>query len=346
MNRNPGTLGFAAPTFAGYSDTHIDVPCLERIDFDLIRDSSLLAEKLGFGSVWFADHLMLGRDWEILEAWTVLSAIAAITSRIKIGSLVNNALIRNPALFAKMTSTLDLVSKGRLIVGVGSGSIPTEMDAYGFRYPASIKDRVAFLDETIYILKHLWAGKELSHEGEFFQLRKAICTPSPVQKPHPPILIGTLSDSKLVHRSVARHANMYNTNGTIEQFKSRLSLLKDFCFQEHRQPSEISTSIDAHVLIGKNEDAIKELKRKIATCSPNYPSVKWKSYQESESMTWEDFEKFNFIGTAPQITEKLSEYMKAGCDFFTLWFLDLPSFEGMRLFAKEVMPNFNNETKR
>lgn len=162
-------------------------------DFRRLLEVARECERLGYDSVWAYDHLS---PWWVqshsaFECWTLLAAIAARTSNIKIGSLVTNINLRNPALLAKMTSTIDNISGGRLIVGLGTGDrlSRAELLSYGYAF-APLQERVQCLRETVSILKSLWTENETSHDGKSYVLRKAINFPKPKQSPHPPIWIG------------------------------------------------------------------------------------------------------------------------------------------------------------
>jgi alkanesulfonate monooxygenase SsuD/methylene tetrahydromethanopterin reductase-like flavin-dependent oxidoreductase (luciferase family) len=150
-------------------------------------------EGLGYDSVWAYDHLSPYwlRSGRALECWTLLSAVAARTSKIRVGSLVTNVNLRNPALLAKMTSTVDCISQGRLIVGLGTGDKMSahEMQTHGYHFP-SVDQRIDRLRETILILRAMWTGEKVSVKGKTFEVSSALSLPKPKQKPGPPIWIG------------------------------------------------------------------------------------------------------------------------------------------------------------
>ena len=150
-------------------------------------------ESLGYDSVWAYDHLSPYwlRSGRALECWTLLSAVAARTSKIKVGSLVTNVNLRNPALLAKMTSTVDCISGGRLIVGLGTGDRLSayEMQTHGYHFP-SLEHRIDRLKETILILRAMWTGEKVSVKGKTCEISNALSLPKPKQKPGPPIWVG------------------------------------------------------------------------------------------------------------------------------------------------------------
>jgi alkanesulfonate monooxygenase SsuD/methylene tetrahydromethanopterin reductase-like flavin-dependent oxidoreductase (luciferase family) len=213
-------------------------------DIDRIFEAVKDCESLGYDSVWVYDHLAPYwlRSRSSLEAWTLISAIAARTSKIKIGTLVSNVNLRNPALLAKMTSTADNISGGRLIVGLGVGDRVSvqELRSYGYRFPP-LQERIDLLRETIMILKAMWTGKEISFEGKTAHISNAVCLPKPTQEPGPPIWVGGR------HRSVidlaVELADGWNYWGlTSQRFVERERHLMETCVKLHRDPHSITKS--------------------------------------------------------------------------------------------------------
>ena len=156
--------------------------------FDFIRDMVLECERLGYDSVHLDDHLMY-RKTPILECWTTLSALSAVTTRIRLGTTVLCASFRNPALLAKMAATLDVISNGRLDLGVGAGVQENEHKAYSIAFPKPSM-RIERLKEAIIIMKKMWTEEKATYIGKHYRINDAVCEPKPVQKPHLPITIG------------------------------------------------------------------------------------------------------------------------------------------------------------
>jgi len=163
-------FGWAAPSFAGSGDAHIDTPCIERIRDEEVRDAAILCEELGFHSFWLADHLILGRGGAILECWTMLSAVAALTRRLRLGTLVLCENHRNPALAAKMAATLDVISGGRLDYGVGAGWHRVEQEAYSFAWNPEPAVRIRRMEESVIIAKAVWTQERLSYPGRYYTI--------------------------------------------------------------------------------------------------------------------------------------------------------------------------------
>jgi alkanesulfonate monooxygenase SsuD/methylene tetrahydromethanopterin reductase-like flavin-dependent oxidoreductase (luciferase family) len=166
---------------------------LEVGDFDRLIEIARECERLGYDSVWAYDHLspFWTQSGEALECWTTLSAVAACTSKVRVGSLVTNANLRNPSLLAKMSSTVDVISGGRLILGLGTGDRMSraELHSYGYKFQ-NLNERVEALRENISILKAMWTKDEASFHGKHYEITRAVNFPKPKQKPHPPIWVG------------------------------------------------------------------------------------------------------------------------------------------------------------
>ena len=216
---------------------------------------------------WLFDHLMpIGGDpsGPIFEGWTLLSALAAQTTRLRLGLLVTSNRVRPPALLAKIAATVDIVSGGRLEFGIGAGSrtdIPwarREYDAYGLPYH-DVAHSVGSLAEACTVIRRLWTEAEpFDFDGTYLHLTGAFCNPKPVQRPHPPILIGGRSASLL--RVVAEHADLWNIpGGDINDVIGRSALLDRYCAEIGRDPASVIRSIHLSVSYdqpGITQDAI------------------------------------------------------------------------------------------
>jgi alkanesulfonate monooxygenase SsuD/methylene tetrahydromethanopterin reductase-like flavin-dependent oxidoreductase (luciferase family) len=218
---------------------------------------------------WLFDHLMpIGGDPDgpIHEGWTLLSALAAQTRRLRLGLLVTSNRFRPPAMLAKIAATVDIVSGGRLDFGIGAGSRPShplarrEYEAYGLPFHDSAH-AVGSLAEACTAVRRLWTEAEpFDFDGTYVQLTGAFCNPKPVQDPHPPILIGGRSAALL--RVVAEHADLWNIpGGDIADVVQRSALLDSYCADIGRDPASITRSIHLPVSYdqpGVTQDAIGE----------------------------------------------------------------------------------------
>lgn len=302
----------------------------ERPSYDLIRDEVLTAERLSFDSVWLSDHVfgLVGSPANpFYECWTTCSALAAETTRIKIGQLVLCNPFRHPPLLAKMGATLDSISGGRLILGLGTGWADDEFKGYGvpFEKPSTRVRRVA---EAAQICRKMWTEEKASFTGKHYQIEEAYCFPQPVQKPHPPIMIAG-SGEQLTLKSVARYADWSNFTawfGTTEAFKGKVDVLSKHCDKVGRDINEITKSFAVYVLIGEN--------RAEADAKEAY-------FNETMKKRWgEGFDrKAPLRGTPEDVIKQIKEYQKAGVDYFIVRFMGGDFEREAGVFAEHAIPN-------
>ena len=212
--------------------------------YEGMREAWLEADRLGFDTAWGHDHLLNQDDVSAPEdeGWTALAALLALTTRIRGGLMVSSNTFRHPSVLAKMATTVDVISGGRLDVGIGAGWFEDEHRQYGLLLPP-VGERMRRLEEACRIIKALWTERRATVEGEYYQVRDAYCEPKPVQKPHPPIVIGG-GGEKLLLRIVAQHADVWNlAKGTPEEFRHKCAVLDEHCRAVGRDPAEIERSI-------------------------------------------------------------------------------------------------------
>jgi len=204
-------------------------------DFGKLVKIAKTCESLGYDSLWAFDHLAphWTKSKTSLECWTLLSSLAGQTSKIKLGSMVTNINLRHPSLLAKITSTLDVISNGRLILGLGIGDrlSKTELTSFGYNY-RSLNERILRLKETIQILNGLWTRNDFSFDGTCYKLHHAHLEPKPRQKPHPPIWIGGMH-----HRIidvVAAFADGWNYWSLSEKNPDKIQRLREECMRNNR----------------------------------------------------------------------------------------------------------------
>jgi F420-dependent oxidoreductase-like protein len=237
----------------------------ERPSFSDILSEVKLCEKLGYDSVWFSDHLISmysQPNANRFECWTTLSALATATSRIRLGELVLCTPFRHPPLLAKMAASLDAISGGRLDLGIGAGWHEPEFKAYGYRFEQPAQ-RVRRLSEAVQIMKKMWTEPSPSFEGRYFKIQNTFCFPKPVQKPHPPMIIGG-SGEQLLLRVVAKYADVCNFSawlGRPEDYSNKLRVLTRHCMRVGRDPGEIRKSWASCVLV---EDDAKKAEEEIS----------------------------------------------------------------------------------
>jgi F420-dependent oxidoreductase-like protein len=212
--------------------------------YDGIRDAWLEADRLGFDTAWAHDHLLNQNDLSAPEeeGWTILAALLALSSRIRGGLMVTANTFRHPGVLAKMATTVDRISNGRLDVGLGAGWLEAEHEQYGIPLPPP-GERLRMLDEACQVMLALWTQERATFEGVHYRLREAYHEPKPVQRPHPPLVIGG-SGEKLTLRIVAKHASEWNFNGkSPDEFDHKQRVLADHCAAVGRDPGEIERSV-------------------------------------------------------------------------------------------------------
>jgi len=219
-------------------------------DWPTFRDAALAAEAAGWDSVWTWDHVLaIFGPWQqpILEGWTALAGLASITQRVRLGLMVGANTFRNPGLTAKLATTLDHVSGGRAVLGIGGAWFEREHDAFGFDLGASVGERLDRLDESVGLIRRLLDGETVTHEGRFYAFRDALCEPRPVQ-PHLPILVGGSGPKKTL-RTVALRADAWNTSGDLEEVRGKLANLDRHCADVGRDRSEIELTISFPIVL-------------------------------------------------------------------------------------------------
>jgi F420-dependent oxidoreductase-like protein len=283
-----------------------------------------LAEDLGFDSVWVYDHfhnVPSPSHEAVFECWTTIAALSQATSSVRLGQMVGCAAYRNPTLLAKITSTVDVISGGRLDWGIGAGWYDHEFRAYGYDFlPAA--ERIRVLRETVEIVKAMWTQPDASYDGRHFKIQGAQCDPKPLQQPHPPIWIGG-GGEKLTLRVVARHATHSNWGGNPTEWAHKRDVLRQHCADVGRDPDEITMTWSPEVFIRESERDIVE--------------------GGTRSFWGEPFESWqagNLVGTPEQVAEKIRAYVDIGCTGFVPWCSDYPETETLRLLGEKVIPQF------
>ncbi len=295
-----------------------------RAQWEVTLSTALAAERLGLDSVWVYDHVHnvpVPSNESVFECWTTVAALAQATSTIRLGQMVGCAGYRNPALLAKMTATVDVISGGRLDWGIGAGWYDQEYRAYGYDYPSNA-DRIRMLRETVEIVRLMWSEPEATYEGRHFSVQGAQCDPKPVQDPNPPVWIGG-GGEQLTLRVVARHADYSNFGGKPDEWTHKVDVLHRHCAEVGRDPDEITMTWSPEVFIRSTEQEILDA--------------------GTQSFWGEPFDSWragNLVGTPEQVCERLAEYRALGCGGVVLWCSDFPEHETLELLASEVLPEF------
>lgn len=293
----------------------------KRPRFECVKEIVLECEKLGYDAVWLDDHLMFGMQ-PILEAWTTLSALSAVTRKIRLGTMVLSNAFRNPALLAKMAATFDVVSNGRLEFGIGAGVQEEEHIAYGMSFPKP-NLRIDCMKEAVEIIRFMWTQEKTTYKGKHYEVKEAFCEPKPLQKPHPPITIGG-SGEKYTLKVTAQYADRFDwAYLPLPIYKHKLAVLEDHCKTLGRDPKEIEKTAwpSGQILIAENHT---ELNEKI-------------TLKKTGSIRLKDFKRYSLASTPEECADRILQYSKLGATYFMLFFGDLPSVDGVRVFADTVI---------
>ncbi len=306
----------------------------------VVRD----ADALNYDSVWLCDHFLTlqpddystqagvaakgdsndtakaastggkSKHIPLLECWTALAALSRETDRLGLGTSVLCNSYRHPAVLAKMAATLDVISNGRLQLGLGAGWFQGEYEAYGIPFPkASV--RIAQLDEAIEIIRKIWIEEFPVFKGEHYAINGAVCNPPPIQRPHPPIWIGGEGDK--VHRVAARFASGVNMRWwSPERFKQRVEFLHAACREVGRAPESLQMSATLLVITDDDPDAVEQQKRQFAAI-PMDGIV---------------------AGNPEQCVKRLKEYVNVGIRHFLFTIPNVASTNSLRLIGERVLP--------
>jgi alkanesulfonate monooxygenase SsuD/methylene tetrahydromethanopterin reductase-like flavin-dependent oxidoreductase (luciferase family) len=225
---------------------------VQRTDWPSLRDAVVAAEAAGADDLWIDDHLLSDegdRDDAKLEAWTTLAAVAAVTSRARLGALVAANTFRNPGLTAKLAVTLDHISGGRAILGLGGGWFADEHRAFGLEaeFGSGFGERLDRLAEAVPLIRRLLDGERVTAEGRFYRFRDAVAAPRPVQD-RIPLLIGGSGPTKTLPL-VARHADLWNAYGSPETIAAPAAILRERCAEIGRDPDQIEPTVNLNVVV-------------------------------------------------------------------------------------------------
>jgi len=281
------------------------------------------AEKDGFDSFWVMDHFyqlpVHGSPEEpFLDAWTVLPALAAVTSRIRLGAMVSPVGYRNPALLARMAASLDHISAGRMNFGFGAGGFKPEYQAYGFEFIEKASMRLEQMKEALQLILGLWANPCFTFHGKYFHVEDTILEPKPLQKPHPPILIGGVGP-KVTLRMIAEMGDACNLWGPPEEFTRERETLKHHCEE-----------------VGRDESTIEKTTYDLVVCAPTEAALK----KKIDRLLPKGVEPWMaLVGTPSQLIDIVGEYDRVGADHLCMDFAgnDPESYE---LFVSDVMRKF------
>src|SRR5580692_2569498 len=268
--------------------------------FDGVVDMATAAEATGFDSVWVMDHFyqlppMGGPSQPMLDSYTLLGALAARTSRVRLGTMVTGVTYRNPAHLAKIVTTLDVISSGRAILGIGAAWYDVEHEGLGFDFPPA-GERLDRLAEALQICRAMFTEEAPTFGGRYYRIDEARNVPSPVQPGGPPILIGGGGEKRTL-KLVAQYADMCNLFGDAATIAHKVDVLRGHCKAVGRDPSAVTVSrLSTLVVTGSDEEttATKKFLRDVTGEEPAGSDV----------------------GTPEQLVARIEELAEAGVEYF------------------------------
>ena len=300
-------------------------------EFDVIKRVALECERLGYDSVWMFDHLYPydgPAEGPCYEIWTTLSTLAGVTSKMRLGTLVLCNSFRYPSIVAKMTSTLDRISGGRMEIGIGAGWLKTEFDAFGIPF-SDAAARIESLREGIQIIKSMWTQEKTTYKGKYYSVDSVINNPRPVQKLHPPLWVGGTLPA--VMKIAAEYADGWNIgfypSNTPTGFRRKVKALDRYCQELGRDPKELRKSWHGEIVMGETQAEVEE---KVARLKPS-------------SMSLDEYKVARIIGTPDECFEQMQQYVDEGASYFMLKFAEVEKLDSLRLFAERILTRLKNQ---
>ena len=296
----------------------------QNVEWSSMLDLWKKAEAWGYDSLWNFDHfypIFVDPNGPCLEGWTTLAALGQATSRVRIGHLVNGNTYRNPCVLAKMAATLDHVTNGRLNLGIGAGWFELEHNAFGLDFK-TVRGRLDALDEACRILKGMFTGEPFSLKGKHYTVDNARGLPVPVQKPHPPIMIGG-SGEKILLRIVAEHADMWNTSGDAERLAHLIDVIRRHGDAVGRDTGQIEKTVMMPMCYGGGGEREKFMTQLIAgmqQCTPD------------------EARRRIMMGSKDECLETVARYGKAGVTHFIFMAFQPVFPDELQAFAEDVAP--------
>ena len=294
---------------------------------DSVKKLATTAENNGFDSFWVMDHFhqipMIGKVEEpMLESWTTLSVVAGLTTKIKLGTLVTGITYRYPAVLAKVAATLDVLSKGRLFMGIGAAWNEDESRAYGISFPPT-SERMSRLEEAIQIIRKMWTEKPTaSFNGKYYQIHNAYCNPKPIQEPSPPILVGGGGERKTL-KIVAKYADACNLFGSAETVKRKLNILKEHCES-----------------VGRDYDSILKTKLSFIVVDDDKQVAENKIKQIFKGIPEEQIREFAIYGTPEDVLREVGLFEQANIQYLIVDLDPSRELEALDVFANKIIKKY------
>jgi len=296
--------------------------------FETVAGIARTAEEAGFDSVWVMDHFyqigVVGpRTDPMLEAYTVLGGLAARTSRVSLGAMVTGVTYRNPALVAKMVTTLDVVSAGRAILGIGAAWNDDEHEGYGFDFP-SVGERMARLEEALQICRAMFNEEAPSFAGHYYAIHEALNVPRPVRPGGIPILVGGSGERRTL-RLVAKYADACNLFGDLATIRHKLEVLERHCQDVGRDPATITKTRLGGMVIA---DSAAEAERQ------------GRAMAQARGMGEEQYRGYFVTGDPDAVREQVAAYLDAGLDGMVFNMADAHNLDVVRLAGQTLSGSF------
>ena len=288
--------------------------------YEAMTSVAQTADEAGFASVWLVDHFhtIPQPSQEVtFEAWVTTAALARDTKRVRVGQLVTCNSYRNPALLAKMASTVDVLSHGRLNFGIGAGWYEHEYRAYGYEYPDA-PERLRQLREAVQVIRAMWTQEEAVFEGKYYQVRGAINQPKGVQKPHIPLLIGG-GGEQVTLKLVAQYGDACNVSGSLETIQHKFAVLKKHCETVGRDYESIHRTSTTFCAIGATDE---EARAKV-------PPALLARFGDRASRA--------LVGSPDTIRQRLADFEAVGVQELIIAFPDAVKLDSLRAFAHEFI---------
>lgn len=268
--------------------------------FQKFAEMAVAGEESGFESLWVMDHFyqlpaLGGAENPMLEAYTVLGALAARTSTARLGTLVTGVTYRNPAMLAKIITTLDIISGGRAILGIGAAWHDEEHEGFGFEFPP-VKERMDRLEEAVQICRAMFREEAPSFDGRHFKIDKVRNIPRPIQAGGPPIMIGGGGEQRTL-KLVAQYADMCNVSGDLDTVRHKFDVLHQHCEMVGRDPSEVTKTRMTSLFLADTAEQSRETREMIT------------------GMAGAEFVAGCTIGTDEEVLDQIAESIEAGVDY-------------------------------
>jgi F420-dependent oxidoreductase-like protein len=289
--------------------------------FECLKTKAQWAENHGF--TWFSvmDHLIQipgvgAADEPFIEGWTALSALAAVTSRIRLATLATSVGYRNPAHLAKIAAGVDQISRGRLTLGIGAGYFETEYRQYGWEFPERPAIRIRQMEEAVRLILAMWTEPRATFHGRYFHVEDAFLEPKPVQKPRPPVMIAG-GGEQMTLRAVARLGDACNVGGDLATVTHKFEVLRGHCDAAKRDYDAIERTHNFSWLLARDDAAVAAKRERLSASGPLR----------------------GFVGTVSQAIDLIGQYRDAGVN--VLINSDYRNdMETLELFVSDVMPHF------